>query len=245
MKNIFPKLKKDVRLRLVDSRYFLLYGEEKLEVNNTGYEIIKILNGTNSMNDIKDILTLKYDEDLKKISQWVDEFLFELWKKNIYLEDNIEIDFSNIYLRSGKYTIIRKNSDYNNLTVNYCSSIIKQESINKTPALSVIGYDTNESISEAYTLGYLDNQGFQLFQLLAMYGDANLDKLKSIEVKNSIINYQKIIQSEGRDKDYNIEVILLDTVNNERNHLTNGKKNICRLKSEIGNNDLIISSIFL
>jgi hypothetical protein len=81
MKNIFPKLKKDVRLRLVDSRYFLLYGEEKLEVNNTGYEIIKILNGTNSMNDIKDILTLKYDEDLKKISQWVDEFLFELWKK--------------------------------------------------------------------------------------------------------------------------------------------------------------------
>jgi hypothetical protein len=145
-------------------------------------------------------------------------------EKNIYLEDNIEIDFSNIYLRSGKYTIIRKNSDYNNLTVNYCSSIIKQESINKTPALSVIGYDTNESISEAYTLGYLDNQGFQLFQLLAMYGDANLDKLKSIEVKNSIINYQKIIQSEGRDKDYNIEVILLDTVNNERNHLTNGKK---------------------
>ena len=71
--NFRPKLKSWTKLKIINKQKVLLYPEGKAVLNDSGYDILKICNGKNTLHDIVSQLSQEYETQMELVD--IEDFI--------------------------------------------------------------------------------------------------------------------------------------------------------------------------
>lgn len=245
--SVKPSLLDIVRVEKIDSGLRLVCGERYSDINQAGAEIIELMDGAKSLDDIARSITEAHkSSEYTEVYKKVELFIHELWKRGIYLNHDIDTSLIYKHCRIGDYAVAPSYCMINDLPMCYLSPCYN-EGVIKTVKnifkhstgsyIRVVHFNSNADVDQCVLL--LGTNCRYTFALHSIYG--KIDNNYLTEMKDSIIRHL----SADEDLSNLDNISILKFYRDFEHNLHKNEKIAYTLSNEFPDSDLVVTETLI
>lgn len=243
-----PSLLDVVRVEKIDDGIRIVCGERHSDINQAGAEIVELMDGARSLDEIaRNISQAHKSSQYKEVQQKVQRFLHDLWKQGIYLKHDIDIPLIYDYCRIGDYAVVPSHCEIEELPICYLSPCYNVEAMRTIDeafkhlagaCIRIVHFDINARIDQCILL--LKTKCRYTFALHSIYGKDDVNILR--ETRDSILGY---LADDGDSCNADTSISILKFHKGFEQIADKNEKIAYTLANEFPDSDLVVTEIVI
>lgn len=245
--NVAPSLLEIVRVEKTENGLRLIYGDRHSDINQAGAEIIELLDGSKTVNQLAEIISANHDAArYKEVRKKVERFLLNLWSQGLYLNHKDDLSFIYDYCRNGEYAVVPFHCEIAELPIAYLSPCYKSDAMRtiensfkhlSSACLRVVRFTPLGELIQCIIL--LKTSCKYTFALHSIYGKSSTDNYAQLKacILHSLV--------EEDDENANCDTIDILKYHRSSDELTDNEEIVYTLKNEFEDSDLVVTRISL
>lgn len=246
--SIIPKLLDVVRIERVEKGLRLVYGEKHSDINQAGAEIIELMNGKRTIDEIATVISQNHESSQwQNVKQKVQRFVYDLWRQGLYMEHNNDVYLVYDYCRMGDFAVVPPYCEIDELQICYLSPCYSIDAIRTIKdalrhlggaCLRIVHFDLNGDIDQCVIL--LKTSCKYTFALHSIYG--TLDSQYLMDMKKCIL---ESISTNEKPKTADEAIDILKYYKGTKHLPEKDEKVVYVLSNEFSDSDLVVTKTTL